>query len=162
MKVGILSDTHDNLENVRRACDLFAREGVTLLLHCGDVCGSAVVEALDGFTVYFALGNMDRVHALGMAVDALQGGRLARLHELTLAGKTLALLHGDDSHLLQRCILSGTYAYVVHGHTHRRRDDRRGTTRIVNPGALGGVRLESRSIAILDLTTDQLTFHTLP
>lgn len=161
MKIGILSDTHDNLENVRRACDLFAREGVTLLLHCGDVCGPMVVEALEGFTVYFALGNMDRVGPLEMAVDALQGGRLARLHELTLEGKRLALLHGDDSQLLQRCLLSGTYTYVIHGHTHRRRDLRKGPTRVLNPGALGGVRLEARSVAILDLSSDHVDFHNL-
>lgn len=162
MKVGILSDTHDNLENVRRACAWFAQQGVTLLLHCGDVCGPAVVEALEGYTVYFALGNMDRVNALGMAVDALQGGRLARLHELTLEGKPLALLHGDDDRLLRHCILSGQYAYVIHGHTHRRRDVRQGATRVINPGALGGVRLEPRSVAVLDLADDHVDFHILP
>lgn len=161
MKVGILSDTHDNLDAVRKACDLFAAEGITLLLHCGDVCGPAVVEALEGFTVYFALGNMDRMPALGLAVDSLQEGRLARLHSLTLAGRTIALLHGDDSGLLRQLIASGDYNYVVHGHTHRRTHDRRGTVQVVNPGALGGVRLEPRSICILNLETDEVRFHTI-
>lgn len=158
MKVGILSDTHDNLGAVRKACDLFAAEGITLLLHCGDVCGPAVVEALEGFTVYFALGNMDRMPALGLAVDNLQGGRLARLHTLTLAGRPIALLHGDDGALLQRLIASGDYAYVVHGHTHRRAHSRRGAVQVINPGALGGVRREPRSVCILNLETDEVHF----
>ncbi len=162
MKIGILSDTHDNLDAVRKACDLFAAEGVTLLLHCGDVCGPAVVEALEGFTVYFAQGNMDRMPALGLAVDSLQGGRLARLHSLTLAGRAVALLHGDDSTLLRRLTESGTYAYIIHGHTHRRTHSRRGAVQVINPGALGGVRLESRSVCILNPETDEVRFHTIP
>ncbi len=162
MKIGILSDTHDHLDAVRKACDLFAAEGVTLLLHCGDVCGPAVVEALEGFTVYFAQGNMDRMPALGLAVEGLQGGRLARLHSLTLAGRAVALLHGDDSALLRRLTESGTYAYIIHGHTHRRTHSRRGAVQVINPGALGGVRLESRSVCILNPETDEVRFHTIP
>ncbi len=162
MKLGILSDTHDNLDGVRKACDLFAAEGVSLLFHCGDVCGPSVVEALSGFTVYFAVGNMDRMPALGLAVDALQGGRLARLHQLTLSGRTVALLHGDDGDLLRRLVASDGYDYVIHGHTHRRRDERRGRTRTINPGALGGVRWEPRSVCILNLETDEVHFHIIP
>ncbi len=162
MKVGILSDTHDHLENVRKAYDLFTAEGVTVLLHCGDVCGPAVVEALAEFTVYFALGNMDRMPALGLAVDNLQGGRLARLHQFTLDGRSIALLHGDDGALLRHLIDSGTYEYVIHGHTHRRAHSHKGRVQVINPGALGGVRLEPRSICVLNLETDEVRFHTIP
>ncbi|MBC7228392.1 MAG: YfcE family phosphodiesterase [Thermoflexales bacterium] len=162
MKIGILSDTHDNLEAVWKARDLFAAEGITTLLHCGDVCGPAVVEALDGFTVYFAQGNQERIPALREAVAALQGGRLAVLHTLVLNGRSIALLHGDDRDTLCHLIASGMYAYVVHGHTHRRRDQRRGRVRVINPGALGGVRWETPSICTLDLDTDDVKFHIIP
>lgn len=160
MKIGILSDTHDHLNAVRKA-RYFAAEGIALLLHCGDVCGPAVVEALDGFIVYFAQGNQERILVLREAVDALQGGRLALLHTLVLEGRSIALLHGDDSSTLRRLIQSGHYHYVIHGHTHRHRDERRGPTRIINPGALGGVRWESPSVCTLDLSTDEVQFHTL-
>ncbi len=159
MKIGVLSDTHDNLNAVRKASDLFAAEGITTLLHCGDVCGPAVVEALDGFTVYFAQGNQERLLALREAVAALQGGRLASLHSLVLNGRSIALLHGDDGHTLRRLIVSGTYAYVIHGHIHRRRDERYGPTRVINPGALGGIRLEPPSVCTLDLDTDEVKFY---
>jgi putative phosphoesterase len=159
MKIGILSDTHDNLNAVRKACDLFAAEGITTLLHCGDVCGPAVVEALNGFTVYFAQGNLERLLALREAVTALQGGRLAPLQTLLLDGRSIALLHGDDSQTLRRLIASGMYAYVLHGHTHRHRDERYGPTRVINPGALGGVQVEPRSVCILDLDTDEVKFY---
>ncbi|MGD1996983.1 MAG: metallophosphoesterase family protein [Anaerolineae bacterium] len=159
MRVGLVSDTHDNLRNVRGAVEIFRREEVTRLLHCGDVCGAAVVEALEGFTVHFAQGNMDRMPALGLAVEALQGsGHLARSYSLVLDGRRVALLHGDDEGLLRHLIHSGQYAYVFHGHVHRQGDRRIGPTRVINPGALGGLRRGPRSICILDLRTGQARF----
>ncbi len=162
MKIGILSDTHDNLEAVRKACDLFAAEGIPLLLHCGDVCGPAVVEALDGFTVYFAQGNRERIVPLRKAVDDRQEGRLALLHTLTLDNRSIALLHGDSGDTLRRLIASGIYDYVIYGHTHRHRDQRRGRTRVINPGALGGMRWEPPSVCTLDLETDEVRFYIIP
>ena len=159
MKIGLLSDTHDNLKGARAAADFFSREGITTLLHCGDVCGPPVVEALEGFTVYFAQGNVDRLPALGLAVEALQGpGRLARYHELMLDGLRVALLHGHDGGLLHYLVDSGGYAYVFHGHTHRRADQQTGSTRVINPGALGGLRRQSRSVCIVDLGTGAAQF----
>lgn len=151
MRIGLLSDTHDNVETVRAAVELFRREEISRLLHCGDVCGPTVVDALKEFDVTFAQGNMDRLPPLALAVEMLQGpGRLARVHRLVVDGFTAALLHGDDEAILNDLITSGEFAYVFHGHTHRRADRMVGSTRVINPGALGGTRYEPRSIAICD------------
>jgi len=159
MRIGILSDTHDNLRNVRAAVGFLRREGIDVLLHCGDVCGPAVVEILEGFDLYVALGNVDRMPALGLAVEGLCGvGRLARWHRLVFDGFAVALLHGDDESLLSHLIRSGEYAYVIHGHTHRRDDRRVGVARVINPGALGGTRREPRSFCILDLEAGEARF----
>ncbi|MBN1956037.1 MAG: YfcE family phosphodiesterase [Anaerolineae bacterium] len=160
MKIGILSDTHDDLDNLQLALDLFAREKVTTLLHCGDVCGPAVVEALQGFSVTFAQGNMDRMPALGMAIEALHGpGRLAVFHRLLLDGFQVALAHGHDEALIDYSLYSGEYAYIFCGHTHRRADRRVGSTRLINPGAMGGGgRHEQRSICIVDFQTQEARF----
>jgi predicted phosphodiesterase len=40
-------------------------------------------------------------------------------------------------------------------------DKRIGKTRVINPGALGGLKKQSRSVALLDLETDQLIFEIL-
>ena len=60
--------------------------------------------------------------------------------------------------VLGNLIASGEYAYVFHGHTHRRRDRMIGHTRVINPGALGGRRTERRSFCILDLATGETRF----
>ena len=68
----------------------------------------------------------------------------------------MALLHSHDGALLQRTIRSGDYAYVVSGHTHVRKDERVGRTRVVNPGALH--RARNKSVALLDVGDDTLRF----
>ena len=38
MKIGVLSDTHDNLTNIRKAVEIFSKNGVEALIHGGDFC----------------------------------------------------------------------------------------------------------------------------
>jgi len=159
MKIGIISDTHDNSINLEAALGILQAEGVTKILHCGDVCGPDMIRALVGFEVWVSQGNMDRQVGLAQAVkETLGRGRLAWLHKPTLNGYSVALIHGDNEEALRDLISSGRYAYVCHGHTHRRRDDTIGRTRVINPGALGGMRRQSRSFCILDLGTGEARF----
>ena len=159
MKIGILADTHDNLPNLAAALKILQAEGVTKILHCGDVCGPDVVRALTGFEVWIAQGNMDRHLGLASAAkESLGQDRLAWLHRPTLNGYSVAVIHGDNEEVLGNLIASGRYAYVFHGHTHRRRDETIGRTRVVNPGALGGTRRQRRSFCILDLATGETRF----
>jgi putative phosphoesterase len=159
MKIGIISDTHDNLHNLEAALEVLQAEKVTKVLHCGDVCGPGVILALAGFDVWVAQGNMDQHLGLAQAVEETMGrGRLAWFHEHTLGGYPLAMIHGDNEEVLQNLIASGRYTYVLHGHTHRRRDQKIGCTRVINPGAMGGMRRQSRSFCILDLTTGEARF----
>jgi len=51
---------------------------------------------------------------------------------------------------------------VIHGHSHLHRDERLGATRVINPGALGGLRREPRSVAVLDVAADLLRFIPVP
>ncbi|NIO23209.1 MAG: YfcE family phosphodiesterase, partial [Candidatus Aenigmarchaeota archaeon] len=37
MKIGIMSDTHDQTRRVRKAVDIFNKEKVELVIHCGDI-----------------------------------------------------------------------------------------------------------------------------
>ena len=154
MKVGIISDTHDNLKNLGVALELLDAAGVSTILHCGDVCGPDVVRALARFDVWLAQGNMDQNRGLAQAVEETLGpGRLAWFHRLTLMGYPVGLVHGDNEEVLGNLIGSGEYRYVLHGHTHQQRDRMVGQTHVINPGALGGNRGQQYSFCILDLGT---------
>lgn len=163
MKIGIISDTHDNLDNLEVALNILATEGVTNILHCGDVCGADVVQRLASFEVWIAQGNMDRGIRLAWTVEETLGrGRLAWFHKPTLGGYPAVVIHGDNEEVLSNLITSGEHAYVFHGHTHRRRDQTIGRTRVINPGALGGMRYQTRSFCILDLETGEARFVQVP
>src|SRR4051812_44919795 len=96
MRLGILSDTHDQLARTRSAVRLLLDEGAEVLAHCGDVTGPDVVAACSVLPCYYTFGNHDAdgVPILGRAIDAAKGVCLGWGGEVTLAGKRVALAHG--------------------------------------------------------------------
>jgi hypothetical protein len=160
MRIGIISDTHDDLQTLDQALGILVAEGISTLLHCGDLCSPAVLEALAGFDTWVARGNMDRHPDLGAAARRTVGAdQFADRHRLTLDGRSAILLHGHRQEELRSIISAGEYAYVFHGHTHRRRDQQVGPIRVINPGALGGMRWQRRSFCILDVTAGEAEFR---
>ncbi|MBN2556319.1 MAG: YfcE family phosphodiesterase [Anaerolineales bacterium] len=164
MILGLLSDTHDNLNNLLKAIEIFKAERAETLIHCGDITAPETIAMLGGFTLRCAFGNMDfQQDALGQAIRRLgQNNRAGLVLELDFNGMAVAVAHGHQREVLSNLIHSGRYAYVFHGHTHRRRDERIGGTRVINPGALSGARSGGLSIACLNLAEDDLRFFELP
>ena len=84
MKIGIISDTHDDMQNLQVALDTLRAQNVMAVFHCGDVCGPKVIRALEGFDVWIAQGNMDRHKELAQAIEETLGRtRFAWLHKPT-------------------------------------------------------------------------------
>lgn len=159
MRVGILSDTHDNGAALARAVTLLRGQRIQTVFHCGDLTSPDMLPLLAGFLLYLARGNMDVASAISEAVTrTATPTRYDRECTAVLVSKRVVMLHGDNTARLSELIQSQQFDYVFHGHTHRGRDERIGRTRVINPGALGGLRLpgQARTICILDLTTDHL------
>lgn len=137
MQLGIVSDTHDNLDHVQHAVSLFKLEGVDHVIHCGDIIApfSATPFNTDAFAFSAVRGNNDGEWALGNVVDDF-GTYLGQCGELTLDGVAIAVYHGTNRVLREALADSGTYDYVFHGHTHERTIASHGDTLRVNPGGL--------------------------
>jgi uncharacterized protein len=158
MKIGLISDTHNDQRNVKQAIARFQQEGITTLLHAGDVTNARTLRLFKGFDLYVARGNMDRDPGLRQVAESMFGmGRFEMIHRLTLDGVRIALTHGDHYHEYKQLIGSQTYNYVIRGHTHRRQDEWIDSTRVINPGALKN-RWQSASCATLNITTGDLTW----
>lgn len=155
--IGIVSDTHGNTDNAAQALDLLRERDIETVIHCGDIGGAAVVALFAGFDTWFVLGNVDRDYQL--LADAVRNvcgaGRLAQTHRLEIGGKRIAVCHGHTEEF-DRLRRAEDIDYLLYGHTHRRRDERLGEMRVINPGALGGLRWQSRSFAILDEQSEEL------
>ena len=57
MNIGILSDTHNSVANTLAALEIFRREGVTRLFHCGDITTEATVALFKGWDVTLRMGQ---------------------------------------------------------------------------------------------------------
>lgn len=160
MKIGILSDTHNNVDNLQRALAIFRREGIETLIHCGDMSSPATAVHFTGFTLVYVHGNMDRNPlAIRQTLFDLNPSSVAA-NQFTgelIPGVRAAATHGHIPGKLDSFIQDG-YDFIFHGHTHRRRDEIVDHSRIINPGALGGAQHEPRSICHLDLKTGQIKF----
>lgn len=157
MRLGILSDTHDHVDVMARALELLKREGAEFFLHCGDIGSERCIDLLVGLPAAFVWGNCDwdRAPLSRYAVDVGVGCH-GTFGDLSFANKRVALIHGDIGPLKRRVLTEQQHAYVLQGHTHVREDTRFGQTRLINPGALS--RAAVKTVAILDVTLDQLTF----
>ena len=158
MLIGILSDSHGRHLAVRQAIALFDQLGVAHIIHCGDVGSPEVFDEMLGRPCTFVWGNMDfpdeglltHARATGLPIPAEIPTRLE------LDGKRIAVFHGHEpgfSDAVRRLDVD----YILHGHTHVVCDERLDGKRIINPGAL--FRAARKTVATLDTTTDELTFH---
>ncbi len=160
MKIGIISDTHNQLDNLRAALDHLKTEGVGLMIHCGDATRVEMVQEMVGFKVVYLFGNGDIL--TGEMEDVLQGMNSDNYAGLkytdTIDGVAIAATHGHIDGQVDQWLHSRRFDFVIQGHSHRRRDVRVGNTRHINPGALGGLQVEAQSFAVLDLQTRELRF----
>lgn len=167
MKIGIISDTHGQVDLALAAAREFVFRGIEAVFHCGDIGSDGVLHGMStlfneiDIPLYVVLGNMDiecRSELAGFC-----GGpgvrMLGRFGEMDLAGRRIAVLHSDDEMRFREAVDSQSYDYVLFGHTHVCHDERQERTRLVNPGAAG--RGMHPSCAVLDLVADDLTFFTI-
>ncbi|MBN1512169.1 MAG: YfcE family phosphodiesterase [Phycisphaerae bacterium] len=156
MLIGILSDSHGRHLTVRRAVGLFDRLGVDLIVHCGDIGDESVLDELAGHPCRFVWGNMDQP---GRGVDAYLGSTgipVPNGNPIEADGKTILIFHGHER-AFHKAVSDEAADYILHGHTHQKRDERIGRCRVINPGALH--RATPKSVATLDTATDTVVFY---
>jgi putative phosphoesterase len=160
MIVGILSDTHGRADMAHAAVRLLIANKAEYLVHCGDVGGTDVLDALAGHPSMFVFGNNDydesELKRYAGNIGVTCGGRHGKL---TFGNKTGVVTHGDDLRLMNRLIREQQIDYLFLGHTHATQDHREGRIHIINPGAL--YRASVKTVAVLDTVTDLVRFLTI-
>jgi len=155
MLIGIISDTHNEIDLTQVALDIMRDRGVEFIIHAGDMTSPRMLSIFEGFTFKGVLGNGDLdVEALNEEAQKLGFGCIEKQCTFELEGKQFIVFHGNDVPLFREAVTSGNYDYIIKGHTHFFEDYKSGKTRIINPGCLYGH--DECSIAILDTETDRV------
>ncbi len=158
MRLGVISDTHGNEVNTRRAIVLLDSLEVDVVLHCGDI-GTTQVASLLGncrWQTHFVLGNTDYDgRSLAAAIRSAGMEFHDQFANLKFDGVRVALLHSHDATKFAQVTTNGDYKLVCYGHTHTKKIERVGETLVLNPGALH--RANPHSLAIVDLPTLEAT-----
>jgi putative phosphoesterase len=152
MKIGIITDTHDNLRTIRKAVEFFNREHVEHVLHAGDYVAPFALKALGGLkcTLTGVFGNNDGDKIVLLNQASGYGFSLNRTpFSLTIGNRSILLLH--EPYELDAFIKSECYHLIVYGHTHRPDLRKVASTLILNPGECGGWLEKPPRVGIVDL-----------
>lgn len=182
MKLGIISDTHDNLEAIDWAFDVFKEENVELIVHCGDWVSTETLRIFgqkakeSQIPVKGVLGNNETEETQEEIRSIIESDEYPiemsdDLYSLTfeLGNLDFAICHGNDGALLESLVVSSEFDVVFRGHTHSPSERKEGETLIVNPGTLakytlGKPRLnrgrptQNRGVAIFDTLQKNVKF----
>lgn len=156
MKIGILSDTHDQFERTENALQQLIKQGAQHIIHCGDLVSAEMVELLAQFpNTMFCFGNNDNEIELRNQAEISKVRCLGLGTLLKIADKQIGVTHGHHMPTI-RNLLKKKPDYMLVGHAHQQRVEEKEGTTWVNPGALH--RAKPRTCAILETQNGQVEF----
>jgi len=177
MKIGIISDTHDRLDNIEKAFHIFLENKVEQIIHCGDWVSPFTMEFFDEMNlqhtkipVFSVFGNnegdikriIERNQNLAFPIQFASKTVL----ELERDHRKIGVYHGHDKDILSAMINCQEYDVLFCGHTHKEFSLTQGKTLVFNPGSVCYAR-ESRivkeaSVGVYDSLTNKALHIFLP
>jgi putative phosphoesterase len=151
MKIGVVSDTHNNLKNVGRIVELFNAYGVEQVIHTGDITQA---KTLDIFArlhapMWGVYGNNDQERE---ALEAAVRGHGFQFQEppfeLNWNQRQILVVH-DPSEF--EGSLDAKHELALHGHTHLHRFETRNDQVFFNPGECAGHMHGFNAVGVVDL-----------
>lgn len=151
MITGIISDTHDHLDNLRKVLNIFSSRGVQHIIHAGDYTSPFTLRVLKdfkgGFTGIFGNNDGDKILLRKMYQDMIHPQPCI----FNLHNRKIAVMHEPD--VIEALADSGHFDLVVYGHTHEPVIKKVKNTLIVNPGEVCGWLYGKPTAALVNLET---------
>ena len=155
MRIGVVSDTHNNSRNVLEIVRLFNEAKVDHVIHTGDITTAKTLKLFSRLSVPLSgvFGNND------VDVDSLL--RIASLCDfqfqhpplnLNIGERHVVVVH-DPRELTGPLVKNIDVA--LHGHTHLLHIERRNNLTIFNPGECAGHMKGLNAIGVIDLESFQ-------
>lgn len=162
MKIGIMADIHDNVDNLRHAIGLFNAHQCGMVLLAGDLVSPLVVPSMRKLTgrVIACYGDNDG-NRIGIAGGMKIVGTLGHPPFCFQTSDGLKFIMAHQLSELRDHL--GEADVIVFAHTHRPSivKDRHGRL-FINPGEVGGWMFRRPTVVILDSETREAQIVNLP
>ena len=149
MKIGIISDTHDNLSAVKNFVKIFKENEIDILLHAGDIVSPFVIDIFYELKIpqKYVFGNNDG-EKLFLKEKITKVGEILKGHiSFKIANLKFAMMH--EPFKLEALCKSGEFDVVIYGHTHEMDIREINRALILNPGEGCGYLTGVKSALIL-------------
>jgi len=165
LKIGVLSDTHDNIYALHKILNEFRMHEVSIVIHLGDLISPFTLRELLQYPtrVMIILGNNDGDKLLLREI-AIKAGATVRdsIHELSICGRHVIAFHGwNTKEFTKRIALafakSGFYDIVLYGHTHELSIEYIDGKLVANPGEACGYLTGRKTALVIDV--EKLTYE---
>ncbi|MFN3550311.1 MAG: metallophosphoesterase [Endomicrobiia bacterium] len=167
MLIGIISDTHENMQVIDKAVEIFNQKNVSFVFHAGDIISPITFSHFDKLNcpIHFVFGNNDGEKQMLKEKYSKRGS--------IIQNPPLEYNIKEDNKLIKFIIFheppseiddlakSGKYDYIIYGHTHKKDLRIVGKTIIINPGESGGWLFGEKTVAIVDTKTQKVEFLNL-
>ncbi|MDA3834639.1 MAG: YfcE family phosphodiesterase [Spirochaetales bacterium] len=163
MKIAVISDIHENYQNLLEFLKIAEKKQFPQILFLGDFmnAGIARVLARSGIPVYAIWGNNDgdRLAVLKESLHPKSSLSMAKFTHgvYSVAGRKLFLSHHPE--LVSTAAASGMYDAVLFGHTHKTYLANRDSVLILNPGEISAHKYGRASYAVYDTETNSAQLH---
>ncbi len=142
MLIGVISDSHDHLPNLRHALAQLKARKVGMIFHCGDLISPFVTRELGLFPgpVHTVFGNNDGDRFLALKVAGQQAGNVTHHGEFGFVdaeGHRVGFTHYKE--YARGFAASAQCEVAFFGHTHQFYEERIGGILVLNPGELLGL-----------------------
>jgi putative phosphoesterase len=142
LKIGVISDTHDDIQNTKKAIEIFNTLDVDHVFHAGDYIYPGMIalfrELKQNTKFYGVRGNNDG-EIIGLVDQFRKLENAFFLNEfgrILIDGKEVGIYHGTNPQLSELLIESQIFEVLILGHTHMKRIEKIGKTLVLNPGPL--------------------------
>lgn len=153
MKIGLISDSHDHMENIKKSVKVFKDNKVDLVIHLGDYVNPNSVLAFKGLKLTGIFGNNDGdKFRLINAFNTIGGEIKGDFYEFETDGLKFACYHGTEWQLKNSLIECGKYDVVMCGHSHECVSKKSGDTLVLNPGTSHGF-MDKATVMVFDTLT---------
>lgn len=161
MDIGICSDSHDHVENIKKAVSFFREKEVERVIHAGDYCSPFTIPLFEGLDLHGVFGNNDGDKYLLMKkFDEIGATLYGDFFIFETGGVKFAVYHGTYPEITESLEMCGKFDVVISGHTHEPKLDTIEDTITINPGSVNGFEGDAM-VAIFNTESRKIQFKEL-